>query len=532
MSTTAQPIDRAPSRAGITLLAACLIAALLPTSITGTSVTLPAMGADLGSDLADLQWVVNAYDLTFASFLLACGSLSDIIGRRRMFLGGMTVFALCSLIAGAATDITVVDIVRGIAGIGAAAVITSASSALANAFDGAARARAFGFYGTCFGIGLAFGPLAAGALTSALDWRWFFYAQAIIAVVVIIAALRIPEGRNPEAPKVDWAGTFTFTSSLFLLILALVEGPQIGWAHPVVLLFLAGSALLLAGFVLVESRSAHPMFDLGLFRQPQYVALCVTPVALAFGFVALLVFLPSYFMAVDGISAADAGLLLLLLTAPTLVMPAVAGYASKWLSPRALLVTCMTLVAAGTAWLTVIEANIGVLSLAGPLLVIGIGFGISNGVLDGAAVSSVEPHRAGMAAGMFNTMRITGEVIAIAAMGSLMVSVTRSQLSDGIGDYAAAGSAGDVANQLAQGDLVTSATKVEESLRGAYTEFASTAYSGAMHEILWVLSAICLVTVPFLWVLCRPRKDAAAPEATAPGTATESPEPALTGSAS
>jgi predicted MFS family arabinose efflux permease len=508
--------------AALTLLAACLVAILLPTSITGTSVALPAIGADLHSDVAGLQWVINAYNLTFASFLLATGSLSDIIGRRRLFIGGMALFAACSLAAGTVHSTTVLDIVRGFAGVGAAAAVTSGSAAIAHSFDGHARTRAFGLYGTCFGVGIAFGPMMAGSLTSGFGWRWFFLVQALVGVVILALAVTISEGRNPGPVTVDWAGTLTFTTSLFLLTLGLIEAPQLGWSHPVAVLSFLGFAVLLGAFVLVEQRQRQPMFDLSLFRKPHYVALCLTPVALAFGFVALLVFLPSYFMAVNNMPARDAGFVLLLLTAPTLVMPAVAAAASKRLSIRFLLVTCLVLVAAGTGWLTVIEPGVSILTLAGPLLTIGIGFGISNGILDGAAVSSVEPQRAGMAAGMFNTMRITGEVVAIAALGSLLVSFTRSEMTAAVGrsGQSYGQPVGDLANLTVQGNLDGAAALVPQPLRATFTSLAQSAYTSALDHVLWVLAAVCLLAVPALVVLLSPaRATAPAPAEVEPADA-------------
>jgi MFS family permease len=490
-----------------TLVAACLIAVLFPTSITGTSVTLPNIAADLGGGLAGLQWVVHAYDLTFAAFLLAMGSLSDVLGRRRVFAFGTTLFTVASIGAALSTNLLFLDIARGVTGIGAAAAFTSVAAALAQAFDGAARARAFGLFGTCFGFGLAFGPLLGGGLSSSLGWRYFFAAQAIAASVSLVLSRRIASSkRNPDA-KVDWAGTATFVGALFLLILGLVEGPQLGWGSPGTISMLVGSVILLVGFVAVEHRQDAPMFDLALFRSRRYVAICLSPVALAFGFVALLVFLPTYFIAVDGVTPWDAGLMMLMLTLPTLIMPAIAGnLAAKGISHRTLLVACMLLVGAGTLWLLTLRQGLPVWQLAGPLLTIGVGFGISNGILDAAAVGAVEPHRAGMATGMFGTMRITGEVIAIAAMGSLIVSLTARQLRGNVGQLAGtrySDNPGGLANSMAKGDLTTPVQDLQPQARAAFHTFASASYSSGMHQVLIILSACCLVMVPLLLVLLR-----------------------------
>ncbi len=336
------------------LVAACLAAVLLPTSITGAGVALPAIAEDLPGGIGPLQWVVHAYDLTFASFMLAMGCLSDIFGRRRVFVSGALVYAACALLASLSQSLVLLDLVRAVTGIAAAAVMTSAAASLAQTYSGAAGARAFGLFGTSFGIGLAFGPLLAGGLTSAFGWRWFFGTQVVIALAAVLCARSMPVAPADDRPSVDWAGTTTFVVALFAFILALVEGPQLGWTHPAVLGMYAVTVLGIVAFGVVESRQERPMFDLALLRQRAYLAVCAAPVALAFGFVTLLVFLPTYFMTVYGMSAWTAGLSMLALTVGTLVMPAVAGaLVARGASARALLVLCMVLVGGGCLWLTV-----------------------------------------------------------------------------------------------------------------------------------------------------------------------------------
>ncbi|ORI19695.1 hypothetical protein BJD99_01370 [Rhodococcus sp. 1163] len=519
MTTTNEQAPLLRGASAATLIAACMIAVLFPTSITGTSVTLPDISSDLGGGVAGLQWVVHAYDLTFAAFLLAMGSLADVLGRRRVLMFGLALFGAGSIAAALSFNLLFLDLARGLTGIGAAAAFTSVAAALANAFDGAARAKAFGVFGTCFGIGLAFGPLLGGGMSSSLGWRYFFAVQALVAIAALILSSRVTATATVSNTRVDWAGTATFVGALFLLILALVEGPQLGWGSIGTIAMFVGAAALLAAFVIVEHRQAAPMFDLALFRSRQYVAVCLSPVALAFGFVALLVFLPTYFIAVDGRTPWDAGLLMLLLTAPTLAMPAVAGnLAAKGVTYRTLLITCMVLVGGGTLWLLTLSAGMPLWELAGPLVVIGIGFGISNGILDGAAVSSVRPERAGMAAGMFGTMRITGEVVAIAAMGSLIVSLTSRQLGeriDGLAGTAYAQDPAGLANSMAKGDLTTPAQGLTTDAQSTFHAFASDIYSSSLHQVFVILAACCLVMVPILWVLLRddksPTSDDSAP---------------------
>ncbi|MGH8919883.1 MAG: MFS transporter, partial [Actinomycetes bacterium] len=367
--------------------------------------------------------MVNAFFLTFAGFMAITGSLADLTGRRRMFATGIVVFCAAMLVAAFAPSIGVLIAARGIAGIGAACVTTGGSALLAHAFEGTARTRAFGVFGTAIGLGLAFGPLVAGVLVTSLGgWRVFFGFAAVVLLPLLALVPKLTESKDAHPAGPDWPGAITFTLGLSLFVLALVEGPEAGWGSPFIVASFVAFVVLLAAFVVIERRAEHPMIDVSLFARPRFLAICAMPVLLAFGFVALLIALPAYFMAVDGASAQSAGLLLVLLTGPTLVVPVLVSSIADRVQQRVLLVVTMVLVAVGAAWLTVIHPGAGLSEIAGPLLCIGAGFGVSLAILDGAAVSAVEPARAGMAAGVFNTMRLGGESVSIAVLGSLLTA--------------------------------------------------------------------------------------------------------------
>ncbi|WP_031065765.1 MFS transporter [Streptomyces sp. NRRL WC-3742] len=496
-----------------TLAVVCLAGGLLPASLTGASVALPDIAGDLGAGLGPLQWVVNGYNLAFASFMLACGALADLVGRRRMLAFGMTLFGLCSLVSGLSGNIYLLDGARLLAGLAAAAVLTAGSAVLASTFSGPAQAKAFGVLGSSFGVGLALGPSTSGVLVSAVGWRSVFLVHAAIALALLPALPRLAESRDPGARGVDWGGTVTFTSALALVTLAMVEGPQQGWTSAATLGLLAGSALLLALFVVVELRQERPMFDLALFTRGRFTAICVVPVALAFGFVCLLVFLPSYLMGAGRFSSSAAGGVMLLLTAPVLVFPMVAGHLARTVPVRTLLAGSLLLVGGGAAWLTTVHPGIGVAGLVGPFLVIGTGVGISFGLLDGAAIGSVPPERAGMAAGMFNTMRLAGEAVAIAGMGSVLVSLVGSKVSDGLAAYGSTytGDPDGLAAKVAQGNLAGPESGVAAAGREAFHTFLADGYTDALRTVLWVLAAVAALTAPLIALMLRDREPAATP---------------------
>ncbi|GAB3799605.1 hypothetical protein GCM10027605_13540 [Micromonospora zhanjiangensis] len=281
----------------VVLVAVLLSTVTLPISLTGASVALPDIGADLGAGLAPVQWVVNGYNATFASCMLAAGALADLLGRRRVFAVGVATFVVAGLASALADDIVLLDVVRAVAGIGAAAAGTAASALLAGAFSGPARTRVFGLFGTAIGAGLAFGPSIAGLLIEAFDWRAVFAGPALVGLLVLGLVPLLPPDRQARAVeagsgaaravgagagdagaggagvagggrRIDWAGAASFTAALLLLIFGFVEGPALGWADPVIVVAFAGSAVLLGVFVLVERRHPEPMFDLGLLASP------------------------------------------------------------------------------------------------------------------------------------------------------------------------------------------------------------------------------------------------------------------------
>lgn len=489
----------------ITLAAVCLAVLVLPASLTGTSVALPQIGTELHADLAPLQWVVNSYNLAFACFLLAFGSLSDIVGRRKIFTLGTGLFAVATLVSAITSNILVLDIARGVSGVGAAAVMTAGCAILATTFEGPAVVKAFAILGSSAGAGLALGPSTAGFLVGTFGWRSVFISHLVLMVLVMAAIPLMLETKNPAATKVDWVGALTFTLSLFFVMFGVVQGPQLGWGSGQVIGYFAAALVLLVGFVIVEGRVAQPMFDISLFRQAKFLAVCLVPVALSFGFVVLLVLLPSYFSGVGGFTANGAGAAMMLLTLPVLIVPlTVSKLVKLGLSNRVVLSASVLLVAIGAGWLTVLDSGVSIAAIVGPLLIIGIGMGVTAGLVDGVAITSVQPERAGMAAGMFNTMRLAGEALAIAIMSAVLVNETQNRLTDGIGQFPdQAGDVPELANQVVSGTVAQGSPD--------FIGLLTTSYTGALHAVLWTVAAICAVSAVVVYLMMRDPKPVDAP---------------------
>ncbi|MFI9205653.1 MFS transporter [Streptomyces sp. NPDC053048] len=503
-----------PPRAGLTIFIVCLALLIVPLGLSGSPVALPAIGQDLHAGVVPLQWVVNAYNVMAASCMMAAGAIADQIGRKKVFGFGIALYGVSSLGAALAQDIVLVDIARGLAGVAAGAVMTAGASVMANMFSGAARAKAFAFVGVTIGAGLALGPTLSGLLVSSLGWRSVFLLQVVITVVALLGFGFIQESRNPEASGVDWPGTITFSLALFAFTLAIIEGPQWGWASGATLGLFAGCVVMLIAFIMVERRATQPMFDLSLFKDARFVGVNLLATAVSFGFVGLMVLLPSYLVGSNGASDNEAGLTLLMMTAPVFVFPLVAGkLVAAGVSLRNVLSGALLLVGIGCGWLTVIHPGIGALGLFGPLLVIGIGIGLIFGLMDGAAVSTVPPARVGMATGMFNTIRLASEAVAVAGMVAATVSLVQSKLSDGLSRFAGAGDSHAVADSVTSGNSTDAAEKVAEGSRADFLDFIAQGHTDGLRVVLWGAAAICAVTAVILYAVLTDRQKAAQADA-------------------
>jgi EmrB/QacA subfamily drug resistance transporter len=303
-----------------TLVGVCVGTFMLLLDITIVMVVLPDVQHSLGAGFSDLQWTVDAYALTLAALLLTAGALADRFGRRRLYAIGVALFAGASILCGAAGSALFLIVMRGVQGIGGAMMFATALALLGHAYRGRDRATAFTVWGALTGVAVAVGPLAGGALSEWLSWRWIFFVNAPIGLAAIVIALaRMPESRNPSAAAPDWLGFVTFSGALGGLVFALIRGNAEGWGSTVVVACLAGAALLLAAFVAVERLRRAPMFDLALFRRPAFVGGAVAAFAVSASILALLLYLVIYLQDVLGHGPLGTGLRLLTLSGAILV---------------------------------------------------------------------------------------------------------------------------------------------------------------------------------------------------------------------
>ncbi|ASR39138.1 arabinose ABC transporter permease [Prauserella marina] len=416
--------------------------ALVAMSISGTALALPSMGRELDASGSALNWVVAGYNLAFAAMTLVAGAAADRAGRRRMFIIAAAVFSAGFVGTALAPSILVVDVARIVSGIGGAGVMAAGGALLASNYDGAARNRAFAFMGTMAGVGIAMGPTLVGGLISLAGWRGSFVVFAVVGAVIAIGARRLVESRACEA-RTDWIGSALFVGALSALMFALLEAPEIGWAHPAILCAFAGGGVGLAAFAVTQRRSAAPVLAPELVAERGFMGWCLATLTTSFGFLGVLVFLPTYLQAVAGHTPATAGLAMLLLTAPVLLAPVLAvSLVNRGVSARLLIMIALALVVAGNFGLLALGAENTTAVVALPLLLIGVGMGASFGITDGQAMSLVPARLVGTAAGFLNTLRGAAEALVIAAFSAALIGVLTARLGDA--NHAAAVAAGDL----------------------------------------------------------------------------------------
>src|SRR5947209_2392663 len=311
---------------------------MLLLDITVVNVALPDIQRSLHSSFRDLQWVVNAYALTLAAFLLTAGSLADLFGRRRVFAIGLVVFTVSSAACGLSTSPLALNLARAVQGIGGAMMFATSLALIAEAFRGKDRGIAFGVYGGVIGAAVAVGPVVGGLITSTISWEWIFFVNVPIGIgAVMLTLTQVAESRDPDATGVDWLGLLTFSGSLFLLVFALVRGNEDGWGSTRIIAYLVGSAVLIALFVAVERAQTRPMLDLSLFRRPAFAGASIVAFAISSSMFAMFLYLTLYIQDVLGFEPLQAGLRFLPVTLISFFVAPISGRMSVRVPIRALL---------------------------------------------------------------------------------------------------------------------------------------------------------------------------------------------------
>jgi EmrB/QacA subfamily drug resistance transporter len=463
------------------LLAVCLATFMLLLDITVVNVALPDIQKDLNTDLTGLQWVVDAYTLLLSAFTLTMGTLADRFGRRRLFLIGVSLFTLASLLCGLATSATFLHVARGLQGVGGAAMFATSLALIAQEFQGPERGSAIAAWGATIGGAVAVGPLVGGALTDGLGWEWIFFVNVPIGIgTVILAKTQAGESHDPNAKRLDWAGLITFSGGLFFLIFGLLRGNAEGWGSAVIVGALVGAVVLLVAFVFFEWRQEHAMFDLSLFRKPSFTGVSYGTFAIGAGMFAMFLYITIYMQSVIGMTPLQAGVRFLPLTLFAFLVPLATRNLVAKLPARVPLTIGLTLVGVGLLLMRGVKADSEWTTLLAGFIVSGFGIGLSNPSIASTALGVVPAARSGMASGINNTMRIAGVSTGIAALGAIF----QSKISDEIGRLLPQAPPGFADGVAASG--TDAANQAPAQFHAQAFHAAGVAFSDAFNEILLI----------------------------------------------
>jgi EmrB/QacA subfamily drug resistance transporter len=419
VTTAAETKDR--RWLALVLLCAAEFVVVLDASIV--NVALPSIGRDLQFAQDDLSWVINAYTLTFGGFLLLGGRLADLLGRRRLFMIGLALFAVASFGGGIAQSSVWLVTARAVQGIGAALLSPAALSLLTTIFaEGRERNTALGVWGAVAGSGGAVGVLLGGMLTQWAGWEWVLFVNVPIALAAVLASPRVlPESRNEGPRHFDVAGAVTITAGLSLLVYALVDANKAGWASAQTLGLGAIALALIAGFVAIERRTKAPLVPFpGIFRLRTITGINITAVFLAMSLFSMFFFVSLYMQQVLGYSALKAGVSYLPLAGGIIISAGLASGLVTRFGFKPVLISGLVLTAGGLVWFAQVPPHGSYLSdILGPSLLSAFGLGFAFVPMTVAAVAGVRQDEAGLASGLINTSQQVGGALGLAILAAV-----------------------------------------------------------------------------------------------------------------
>jgi EmrB/QacA subfamily drug resistance transporter len=416
-------------RKSLTLLLCCLAQFMVILDVSIVNVALPSIRVDLGFAPADLQWVVNAYTLAFAGFLLLGGRASDLLGRREVFVAGIALFSLASLVGGVAQNETMLVGARAAQGLGGAVVAPATLSVLMTTFtEGGERNRALGLWGAMGGVGGATGALLGGVLTQTLSWRWILLINVPVGLAVGAAALRVmlAAGPRPERRRFDLAGAFSVTAGLVVLTFGIVGTETHGWGSARTLTIIGVGVALLAVFLVIEGRIAGaPLVPLRIFASRPLTAANLVVFCMGAATFAMWYFVSLYLQEVLRFTPIKTGLAFLPMTIMIVGFSQVASRLTNRIGPGPVLAIGMTSIAAGMALFTGISAGGSyVADVLLPSLLAAAGIGMAFVPVTIAATAGVARAESGLASGLVNTFRQVGGSLGLALLATVATQRT------------------------------------------------------------------------------------------------------------
>jgi EmrB/QacA subfamily drug resistance transporter len=489
-----------------TLLASCIAIFMLLLDVTIVNVALPSIERDLGANFSDLQWVIDAYALTLAAFVLAAGSLADMLGRKLLFMLGLAVFSGSSLACGLAPDPLFLNLSRAAQGVGGAMMFGTSLALIAQEFQGRERGTALGIWGGTTAVAVSIGPLLGGALVDGLSWRWIFLVNVPIGLAaLVVAQLRLRESRDPTAAGVDLRGVVLLCPALFLLVYALIRSNDKGWGSGLIVSCFVASALLLVLFVLVERRATDPLLDLTLFRKPAFAGATIVAFTLGASIFSMFLYITLFFQNVLGFSPFEAGIRTLPVTAPILLVSPLSGRLTARVPVRLLLGTGLASVTAGLLLMGHLSDSSGWTALLPGQVLAGIGIGLATPGLASTAVGVVPPRLSGMASGANNTARQLGLATGIAGLGAIFQSKIQTTLTPLVAGTPASSHIHELSRAVASGGTGRVLRAVPPPDRDKLVHAAHHAFVMGFNTIALMSVAVAAVGAISGYALVRPR---------------------------
>jgi len=478
---------------------------VLDTNVVG--IVLPTIARDLNASFADIEWVISAYVLCFASLLLPAGSIADRFGRKRVFIIGITLFALSSLACGMAPTAQALYVARALQGVGAAFQLAPALAIIGHAFHGEnERARAWAIWGGIMGLTMVVSPLIGGVINAFLGWRWAFNINVPICAALAIAVLRIvEESRDPTPRTLDFPGIALFAAAMFGVTWALILGPERGWTQEaVVLRGLAGVALFTL-FAIVERRRAHPMLDLTLFRAWPFVGAIVAMFAYAACAQVMASLLPLFLQNARGESALDAGVGMLPFALAMLFLPMLGRRLGKYLPSYQILTLGLFVVGIGNAVMSIAAHSGGFAVLIVGMALLGSGGGLLNGETQKAIMGTVPRDRAGMASGISTTSRFSGILLGFSGLGAVLAVSVHDAVLRNLANANVPAAPGFV-DRIVAGDFERATQLYPQSVVQSVAHLARTGYGAGFGNAF--LAAAVFALAAAVIVFCSMRRGA------------------------
>ncbi|SIO68310.1 drug resistance transporter, EmrB/QacA subfamily [Burkholderia sp. GAS332] len=489
----------------LALGAVCLASLMFGLEISSVPVILPTLERLLHGDFKGMQWIMNAYTLGVTTVLMATGALADRFGRRRIFVIGIALFGITSLICGFAQSVPTLIVARLLQGASGGAMLICQVAVLSHQFsEGPERVRAFSAWGIILGIGLGFGPIIGGMIVAVSGWQWVFWIHALLAAVTLALVFGgVQESRDPHAHTLDVAGIVTLSLAVFGLTYYITQGSDLGFASLRAILILVATAVAFVAFLCAERLSARPMFDFSVFRIRKFSGALMGSAGMNFSFWPFMIYLPIYFQIGLGYNSVHAGLALLAYTLPTLLFPPLGErlalrHGSGIAIPAGLFTIGLgfMLMRYGSS-----VAHPGALTMLPGCLLAGAGLGLTNTPVTNTTTGAVPAERAGMASGIDMSARMITLAINIALMGAILVGGILFNLKARLPATLDTASLGRLAEKIAAGDV--------EAVRRGIPALATLDPSGtAVHAALidgfgwvmlyggagvWVLAALSFV---------------------------------------